>query len=97
MERKIHSSYSPDFRKNPKTDHFCAYCQKDLVPGKEGGWVYVIENDLDILHPMDYKKGLNQVSDLSHKYGLYPVGPECAKKIGKEWLFKTSDPEGVKL
>jgi hypothetical protein len=70
-----------DFRKDPKTDLFCCRCQKDIKPNSGRKWVHLIDGGASILHPDDEKLYTPDGGDL----GLYPIGMECARIIGKEW------------
>lgn len=60
-----------DFRKNPKTNFFCAICQKDLDPKKKNYYVFLGDPCDHVVHP-DYLEG-NEIKA--------PIGSECIKKI----------------
>lgn len=80
-------------RHDPKTDHFCIRCQKDLYVGKRGAakpssQFRVVElvnvNDAPhIVHPEDETEVVKDRNYL----GIYPVGMECVKIIGEEWCY----------
>lgn len=77
----------PDFRRNPKTQFFCWRCQKDIKPDQPHLFVHLVDGGSLILHPdseQDY------VSD-SGDCGSFPVGMDCAKRIGKEWCHTGAD------
>jgi hypothetical protein len=60
----------PDCRRSPKTDRFCAVCQRDLKA--EGMVAWLNECCHHVVHPMDVQ---------GHEVvGL--IGPECAAKLG---------------
>jgi len=64
----------PDFRKEPKTDHYCALCQRDLQAAKRHAQIHLA-----------YVEGFELVANGSavegEDHGLKPVGPECVKKV----------------
>lgn len=71
-----------DFRKDPKTNHFCAVCQLDLDPNKPCEYVFVdaIQSCI-FVHP-------NHVDDYEYVEKV-AIGPECSKKVPKE--FKVNE------
>jgi len=84
-----------DFRKDPKTDHFCAVCQKDIKLGRPYRMVHIVDGGAVILHPEDeaiYAANGDQAGDLLH----HPIGPECARRIGQEWSRPIANPEQSK-
>lgn len=71
----------PDWRRDPKTTFFCFRCQKDLKPGQPHRWIQVLDM-MDILRPGD--------ENITGKASAwYPVGMDCAKRIGLEWTHAT--------
>ena len=71
----------PDFRRDPKTDQWCAICQKD-IRGTPTSYIHLV-NGCMALHPDDeenYTPGVD-----GEDYGFQPVGPDCAQRLGKEW------------
>jgi len=66
----------PDFRRNPKTDRYCFYCQRDLKPGV-GYTIFVVDLCLQVVHPED-KNMIESFECL--------IGPECAKRIPQEYV-----------
>lgn len=81
MELPMRTKYTdPDFRRNPKTSLFCYQCQKDLAPTSNYRMVYIIDG-MNAVHPTDVKDYVKGVNDL----GLFPIGPDCAKRLGLEW------------
>jgi hypothetical protein len=87
IEWKI-KDLDPDYRKDPKTDHFCCRCQKDLPLHKKAGMVHLVNGGNWVLHPSQEKewnwKGNHHEGDL----GGFPIGPECARILGMEWVNK---------
>jgi hypothetical protein len=79
--RKQHVGHLTNYRREPKTDRFCAVCQKDMKD-EPRRWVHMIDGGPTVLHPEDEHLYTPDGGDL----GSWPVGPECAKKIGKEWI-----------
>jgi hypothetical protein len=64
----------PDYRRNPKTPFFCIRCQKDIKPGQGHRWVYCGVDLAFAVHPEDVTNE-----------DKFPIGSDCAKKIGLEW------------
>jgi hypothetical protein len=84
-----------DFRKDPKTDHFCAICQKDIKPGQPYREVHIVDGGSVILHPADealYAEHGNPAGDLC----FFPIGSTCAKRLGLEWSKPVSVEQGAK-
>lgn len=71
----------PDFRRDPKTKVYCCVCQKDIKGEPRfyarfvDGCCFVHPEDEHLI-PADYKED----------YGTLPVGSDCAKRIGLEWV-----------
>ena len=65
---------APDFRRNPKTKHFCHLCQRDI----SGNYKTVRASD-------DY---MCAIDPESQEGSLINVGPECAKKIPKAYYIE---------
>jgi hypothetical protein len=73
---KQHYPFSGDFRKSPKTNFFCAICQKDL--NKNAKHIeYVFLGD-----PAEFVTDPKRLEGNEIKV---PIGPECAKKIPPEY------------
>lgn len=70
-----------DARRDPKTNHFCVACQKDLKPGVPYREVHLVNGGPFALHPEDEPK---YESD-SGEMGMWPIGNDCARKLGLEW------------
>lgn len=81
--RTHHVGHLTDYRRDPTTDVFCCICQRD-IKGPPRYWVHLIEGGPVVLHPEDEDRYTPDGGDL----GAHPVGPECAKKIGMEWIHK---------
>jgi hypothetical protein len=72
----------PDFRPVPKTKRFCCVCYKDLK-----GKAYPVKTDdtgMCVVHPEDVT---------AECFDAY-IGPECSKKVPKEFLGPEEYPEG---
>ena len=67
---------SPDYRKVAKVAP-CYICGKRT---RSGLLIWVIGEGFQVLHPADAK-----LFD-GAKNG-YPIGADCAKKLGKEWTY----------
>lgn len=74
-----------DFRRDPKTDCFCARCQKDLKQDQPRRWVHIVDGGGAVLHPED--EAIFAASPEAQPGDLYwfPVGMDCARKIGLEF------------
>lgn len=83
-----HVGHLTDYRRDPKTDTYCVICQRD-IKGEPKHWVHLVNGGVEVLHPQDETLYKTDGGDLY----FHPVGPECAKKIGKEWVH--SDPKGA--
>lgn len=73
----------PDFRRPPKTQHFCCLCQKDIkTPVKETPHVHMIEGGMAFLAVADEAR-YNALPESARDGDMYsfPVGPDCAKKF----------------
>jgi hypothetical protein len=74
-----------DARRKSKTDYYyCVCCQKDLKPGAKVRWVHCINGGLFALHPEDEKR---YVYEPASDMGCFPLGMDCARKLGLEWTF----------
>lgn len=78
----------PDYRRDPKTKHFCCRCQKDIKDGSPYRMVHCVEGGMCALHPGDEDKYVPDAGDM----GTHPIGMDCARKIGIEW---TSPPQAA--
>lgn len=67
------SQLDPDFRRQPKTDHFCCICQRDIKGAAAGSLHFVCGGMQEITDSQDF----NAAGDM----GCFPVGPECARKV----------------
>ena len=76
----------PDFTRNPKTSLFCCVCQRD-IKGDARFFARVVDGGFFAVHPED--EGLVP-DDYPEDFGTLPVGPECARRIGREWLKESS-------
>lgn len=79
MERRTKYT-DADFRRRPKSTHFCYQCQKDLVPGAAHRMVFVT-GSLFAVHPDDVAGSAPEKDDL----GWLPIGSDCARRLGLEW------------
>jgi hypothetical protein len=83
----------PDFRKNPKTNHFCCLCHRDLKPGQKHRLIMVEEDKWEAVHSDDW--GLARIEiepgpQDRDRVWIMPVGMDCARKLGLEW---SRDPQ----
>lgn len=80
-----------DFRRDPKSDHFCARCQKDLKAGQRYRVVHLVWGGHNVLHPGDearYQATAAVNGQHPGELGCFPVGMDCARKIGLEWTHE---------
>lgn len=64
-----------DARPEPKTNRWCAKCQRDIKPGSPARVIRLRVEDMHVLHPDD-------AGDLG-EHAL--LGMDCARTIGLEW------------
>lgn len=69
------AALDPDFRRQPKTDHFCCVCQRD-IKGAAAGWLHFVGGGMQEITD-------SQNFDAAGDMGCFPVGPECARKVKK--------------
>lgn len=68
----------PDYRRDPKTNHFCARCQKDLKADQPFRVIHQVDGGPFALHVNDEALYTDDGGNL----GCSPVGMDCARKIG---------------
>ena len=83
-----HVGHLTDYRREPKTETYCCICQRDIKDqaGKPQFSVHLVEGGPVVLHPSSESEYASDGGDL----GLHRVGPECARKIGKDWCHVTA-------
>lgn len=79
-----------DYRRDPKTEHYCCRCQKDLKPGQPYRVVHLVDGGPCILHPDDDQEYMawseaHPGGQHPGELGCHPIGSDCAKKVGIEW------------
>lgn len=75
----------PDFRRDPKTDCFCALCQKD-IKGDPDYYAHFAYGCVEAIHPDD-RDIANAIIPAGDNYGILPVGTDCARKIGLDFVY----------
>lgn len=81
----------PDFRRTPRTDAYCALCQRDITG--EHAWGFLMSSGFAIVHPLWAVHFANVGED--HELctpGWSRIGPECAKKFPAGWTVKERPP-----
>lgn len=73
----------PDFRRDPKTDHYCVRCQRDLKPGQPFRMVCLAFEGFYVWDPAIHSVDPTGETDM----GLHPVGMDCARKIGIKFTY----------
>lgn len=84
----------PDFRRNPKTPVYCALCQKD-IKGEPRFYAHMVHGCFEAVHPDDRDIANREVAE-HENFGLLPVGPDCAKIIGMDYVYKADDVAALK-
>lgn len=75
----------PDFRRTPKTDCFCALCQKD-IKGEPRYYAHFVYGCAEAVHPDDRDIANASVAP-GDNYGILPVGTDCARTIGLDFVY----------
>lgn len=92
------AALDPDYRRQPKTDHFCCLCQRDIkTPKEKTGTVHYVDGGNSILSLADEDRyqamstaqpGGQEPGEM----GCFPIGSECARKLPKGFvLHRTKD------
>jgi hypothetical protein len=82
----------PDYRRNPKTEHFCCLCQRDIkTPPTETAYLHYVDGGSMILSAEDEKRWQKVTAELPGGQhpgdcGCHPVGSECARKLPKGFV-----------
>ena len=79
----------PDFRRDPKTTVYCALCQKD-IKGEPRFYAHMVNGCFSAVHPEDRETANREVPE-HENFGLLPVGPDCAKIIGRDYVYTADD------
>ncbi len=79
-----------DARRDPKTDHWCVMCQKELNPDRPCRWVRLVDvsGAPNAVLPEDailLDRGELKLPPRSTDYGMTPIGRDCARVLGIEW------------
>jgi hypothetical protein len=70
----------PDYRRQPKTSHFCCLCQRDIkTPPAETAYLHYVDGGNAILAVEDEAR-FSELQDAGDMYS-FPVGSECARKL----------------
>lgn len=84
----------PDSRRDPRTAIYCALCQKD-IKGEPRFFAHMVHGCFAAVHKED-RLLADEVLEDNENYGILPIGSECAKKIGAEYLYTVDDaPKGI--
>lgn len=73
----------PDYRRDPKTETYCAICQRDLKPDQPRRIIHCVDGGMSALHPDDEAGYTPDGGDM----GCWPIGMDCAKRLGLEWSW----------
>jgi hypothetical protein len=83
MVEPIRSKWmDPDFRREPKTSHFCAVCQRDLKPEQPHRRVLFTLADYAAVHVDDWLRAQGETGE---GYVIEAIGMDCARRLGPEW------------
>jgi hypothetical protein len=79
----------PDFRRDPKTLHYCIMCGRDLKPGQPHRKVMYELDRFEAVHSEDWEIAEPEIR-ASRNCNSDPVvydllGMDCARKLGLEW------------
>jgi hypothetical protein len=93
MARTFRTKFlDPDFRRVPKTAHWCVMCQRDLKPGQKHREVRWELDRWEAIHPEDWEVAAVEIPrarpEYAHPENLIErgfIGLDCAKKLGLEW------------
>lgn len=82
----------PDYRRDPRTQHFCSLCQKDIKHAPdETAYLHFVDGGMWILSVADEARyeamsakqpGRQDAGEL----GFHPVGNDCARKLPKGFV-----------
>jgi hypothetical protein len=89
-----YKSLDPDFRRDPKTSCYCALCQKD-IKGEPKFYAHMVDGCTAAVHPEDREIANREVPEHDN-FGLLAVGPDCAKIIGREFVYTAEQAAAVK-
>lgn len=78
-----------DYRRDPKTDHFCCMCQKDITGPHR--MVHLVEGGDHVLHPEDEELFADDKEAQAGDLYWHPIGPSCAKRLGLEWSVPVAE------
>jgi hypothetical protein len=86
----------PDYRRDPKTERFCVRCQKDLKPGQPFRVIHLVDGGPFALHRDDEAAYQAQSAAApggqdAGELGCFPVGMDCARKIGLEFTLEPGE------
>jgi len=79
--------FDADFRKIPKTNLYCSYCQRDLNIKKLKYLAFLSFDDAPTIFNPLYVTEFSK----SRTIEIFPIGSECAKHIRKDWLIKINN------
>lgn len=86
MTTEFRTKYTdPDYRRDPKTDHFCALCQKDMDPDKPYRVVHLVEECGVLALHVDDEAAYVAAGPHADDYGSFPIGNNCAKRLGHDY------------
>lgn len=84
-----------DYRREPKTNVFCARCHKDLKLGQKRRGVHMVDGGAMVLHPEDEAIYAATPGVVNSDMGFWMVGMDCARKIGMAWTHPVAADELV--
>lgn len=84
----------PDYRRRPKTQHFCCLCQRDIkTPPSETGYCHYVDGGNSILAVEDEGRWVAVTGEMAGgqspgEMGSFPIGSECARKLPNGFVHK---------
>lgn len=73
--------FDPDFRRNPKTKHFCAHCYRDIHDPSKAVAVTVDWNTWTLLEGHNREKEMPNYDKWPKEIGNEYIGATCMKKL----------------
>lgn len=82
----ISPMYDRNKEKYGDNENQCHCCKKPIKDIENSYWIHMNEGGL-VLHNSINEANCFELTN-NNSMGCFPIGNECAKKIGKEFIFK---------
>src|SRR5690349_616698 len=96
-EPPIRARYlDPDFRRDPRTNHYCCACQKDLKQGRPYRRAMVAYSGFYVIHPDQWAEAPSAPPYCGHaaEAEIRPIGLDCAARLGLDWTRGSDEESG---